>query len=268
VSGPRIAALCKYSPDLAEIRIDQRTGAISRGNAPFRFGGVDKQALEAAVRMKARSGGQVEVITLGPPAARDAFKDLLAMGADEATIVDDPTGGSLEPEGAVRVLAETIRNRGPFDVLICGFASDDGYGFQVGPRLAEQLGWPVVPYVREADWGDGGLVLRQEWEQQVHRVEVSPPVVLTVAEEAFPPRRTTLMDALKAKQKPVHELSLADLGLSPEALAALSPVLSRTERGIPVSRGRQRLAGGSAAVVADALIDALIADGILVEADR
>ena len=142
----KILSLAKYSLDVAEIKVDPVTHSLRIGGAPLRFGDLDKGAVEAAVRLKEATGATVEVLCFGPPSAPSAVRDLLAMGADEATIVEDPYDGSADGAVAARVLAAAIVKRGPFDVIICGFASDDGYSFQTGPRLAEALGLPLVSY--------------------------------------------------------------------------------------------------------------------------
>ena len=83
------------------------------------------------------------------PRARP-IKDLLAMGADEATVVGDPYEGSADAAVVARVLEAALDKRGPFDLIICGFASDDGYSYQTGPRLAERLKLPLVSYASAA----------------------------------------------------------------------------------------------------------------------
>jgi electron transfer flavoprotein beta subunit len=264
----RLAALCKYSLDVAEIRVDPATGELGLAGVPRRVGGIDRSVVEAAVRLREGVTGTVEVISLGPAVARDAFREVLAMGVDEVTLVEDPFDGGADAATAVTILASTIRARGPFDLVLCGFASDDGYSFQVGPRLSERLRLPLVAYARSIAVADGSLVVERDLEDRVQTVALDPPAIVSIAEEAFTPRRTTLMDALKARQKPVNVWDIDALGLGLDTLAAGRCVLSGEDVGVRVERGRQRLAGGTPVELADGLIDALLEAGLLAEDRR
>ena len=181
----KILALVKYSLDVAEIRVDPATHALRMSGVPRRFGDLDKGAVEAAVRLKETTDATVEVLCFGPPAARGAVKDLLAMGADEATVIEDPYGGAADGAVVARVLEAAISKRGPFDLIICGFASDDGYSFQTAPRLAERLGLPLVSYACEIGLEAGVLVADRDLEDGLETVSVGLPAIVSVAEEAF-----------------------------------------------------------------------------------
>jgi len=262
----RILALCKYSFDVAEIRIDSSTRELRLASVPRRVGGVDKSAVEAAVRLREADGGEVHVLCLGPMEARDAFRDVLAMGADDVTIAEDPFDGLAEGEVAALILEAAIRRFEPFDLVLCGFASDDGYTFQLGPRLAERLALPFVSYARQISVSDGTLTVERDLEDQTQIVSVRLPTVVSIAEEAFPPRRTTLMDALRARQKPVTIWQLdAPLGLTSEALDCAKHRLSVTSEGILVKRKRRVLAGPSLPDLADQLIQGLLEERVLTE---
>ena len=138
---------------------------------------------------------------------------------------------------AVRILEAAIRKLGPFDLILCGFASDDGYTYQVAPRLAERLDLPLVSYARQISLSDGSLQADRDLEDSLQTVAVSLPALVSIAEEAFPPRRTTLMDALKAKKKPVNLWQVeADLGLSPAELEKLGSFDSSAQVGVIVHR--------------------------------
>lgn len=260
----KILALVKYSLDVAEIRVDPATRALRMNGVPERFGDLDKGAVEVAVRLKEKSDAVVEVLCLGPPAARRATKDVLAMGADEATVIEDPYDGAADAAVAVRVLEAAIRKRGPFDLIICGFASDDGYSHQTGPRLAERLGLPFVSYACEIGLDDGTLIAARDLEDGLQTVSVPLPAIVSVAEEAFVPRRVTLLQAMKAQKKPTNAWSLEDLSLSKEALEEASGYTVVSETGIVVDRKQQLLKGLDLAEMADLLVDMLVAEEVLV----
>lgn len=263
----KILALCKYSLDLSEIKVDAATRQLLTAGVPRRIGGIDKNVVEAAVQLKEATQGVAEALCLGPIAAREAFKDVLAMGLDEVTLVQDPFDGAAEAGVIVRLLEGAIRVRGPFDLIVCGFASDDGYTHQVGPRLAERLDLPFVSYARRLKIDGAMLEADRDLDDRLETMTVPLPAIVAVAEEAFPARRTTLMDALKARQRPVN-LWAADehLALSEAELDASARVVRVTEVGVYVQRDRRLLQGDGQAALADAFIDALLAAGSLVEA--
>jgi electron transfer flavoprotein alpha/beta subunit len=159
---------------------------------PERFGELDKGVIKAAVRLKEASGAIVEVLTLGSSAALGAVKELSAMGADEATVLDDPYSGAADAAVAVRVLEAAIQQRAPYDLMTCGFASDDGYSYQTGLRLAEHTGLPLISYASEIRHDTGVVIVDRDLEDGLQTVSTPLPAIVSVAEEAFVPRSVTL----------------------------------------------------------------------------
>jgi electron transfer flavoprotein beta subunit len=259
----KILTLVKYSLDVSEIKVDPASHELRLAGVPEKIGNIDKNVVEAAVRLKEAAGGTVQALCLGPAAAREGFKDILAMGVDEVFLVEDPFHGQADASVAVRVLEAAVRKLGPFDLILCGFASDDGYSYQVGPRLAERLGLPLVAYVREMSLVDGELRADRDQEEGMQRVSVSLPAVASVAEEAFSPRRTTLMDAIKAKKKPVNLWTMSDIDLSQAELETLSAFERASQTGVVVHRKQQLLKSQDMVELADRLIDALVQENVL-----
>ncbi len=260
----RILSLIKYSLDVAEIKVDPSTKELLLSGVPEKIGNIDKNVVEAAVRLKEAAGGSVQALCLGPQAACDSFKDVLAMGLDEVCLVEDPFGGAADARVAATVLEAAIRKLGQFDLILCGFASDDGYTYQIAPRLSERLALPLVSYARQLSISDGQLQCERDLEDGLQAVQVSLPAIVSIAEEAYPPRRTTLMDAIKAKKKPVNQWRVeADLGLTPSKLAESSCLESSSQVGVIVYRKRQILKGATPQELADQLIDALLQEDVL-----
>jgi electron transfer flavoprotein beta subunit len=231
---------------------------------PEKVGNIDKNVVEAAVRLKEVVGGSVVGLCLGPQTARDSFKDVLAMGLDEIFLVEDPFSGQEDGRMAVCILEAAIRKLGSFDLILCGFASDDGYTYQVAPRLAERLSLPLVSYARRLSLSDGQLQADRNMEDNLQTVAVMLPALVSIAEEAFPPRRTTLMDAIKAKKKPVNIWQVeADLGLANAQLQQFNCFASFTQVGVVVLRKQNIFKGKPVAELADQLIDALLEENVL-----
>lgn len=259
----KILALAKYSLDVSEVRVIAASAELRTSGAPRRFGDLDKGAVEAAVGLKEATGGAVEILCLGPPAAKAAMRDLLAIGADEATVVDDPYDGAADGAVAARILEAAITRRGPFDLVVCGFASDDGYSHQTGGRLSERLGLPFVSYASALTLEEGRLVVDRDLEDGVQTVSVPLPAVVSVAEEAFVPRTVTLLQVMKAQKLTTNAWGLADLGIDRESLDAMATCSAIKEVGVVVERSRELLSGETAPQLADDLIDRLVARGIL-----
>jgi electron transfer flavoprotein alpha/beta subunit len=125
--------------DVTEVKVDAASHQLRLDGVPEKIGNIDKNAVEAAIRLQEKAGGSVKALCFGPLAAREAFRDVLAMGVDEVTLIEDPFLGNADGRTAAQVLAAAITKMGAFDLVICGFASDDGYTYQVGPRVANVL---------------------------------------------------------------------------------------------------------------------------------
>lgn len=264
----RILALAKYSLDAAEVRVDPATGGLRLANVPQRFGDIDKNAIEAAVRVKEATGGTVRVLCVGPQGAVTGLKSVMAMGVDDAVIVRDPFEGEADAGVLVRVLEAAIRAEGPWDLVVCGFASDDGYTWQVGPRLAERLDLPLLSYARDVCVVDEGLEIDQDYGDQVRTVRAPLPAILAVAEESFAPRPITLLEAMKAQKRPVTVMDVeTGLGLSAPSLEQAAVFTEVSRLGVTTPRRQTMLSGHDAGDLADRMIDALVAENVLTEVD-
>ena len=258
-----ILVLTKYSLDVTEVKVDAASHELRLSGVPEKIGNIDKNAVEAAVRLRESAGGTIKALCLGPIVARENFKDVLAMGVDEVVLVEDPFNGQADGRTAAKILETAVKKMGAWDLILCGFASDDGYSYQTGPRLAERLGLPLVSYARQISVDGATLQADRDLDDMLQTVSVTLPAVVSVAEEAFPPRRTTLMDALKAKKKPVNVWSVeGDLGLALDALQSASFVVSADQTGIVVHRKQQIFKGLPAAEIADRVIDQLVQDNV------
>jgi len=191
------------------------------------------------------------------------------MGVDEVVLVADPFSGEAEGGVAVRILEAALDRLGPVDVVVCGFASDDGYSQQVPPGSRSAMCLPHLANVRSLTVEGGTLTADRNLEDRVEMVSAPLPVLVSVDEEAFPPRRTTLMDALKAKQKPVHSWDVeVDLGLATADLEAVAHVSEVRVHGVVVKRRQEVLTGSDMGDLADRFIDALVEAGAFTESQR
>ena len=211
----------KQVPDLQQIRIKKDTREAVTEGVPFVIGDMDRNALEEAVKIKEKSGGNVTVLSIGSLKLRDTIKEALAAGADRAFIMVDPQYDGLDSGSKAALLAGAIRKIGQFDLVLLGEGSADNYSGQTGPRLAELLGLPLLSYVKQLDVGAGTVRAVRNLEQHLETVESGLPAVITVSSGINQPRIPSLMQILRASKKPVTEFKGADVGVSAEAVSQI-----------------------------------------------
>ena len=184
----------------------------------------DEYAIELALEHKDGDPSTVVgVVTLGPSHARDALRQALAMGCDEATLVTGDGAQALGGLGTARALATVVQEQKP-DLVICGKqASDDDQGF-VGPALAEALGWPHIGVVTKFAKADGGIEIWKETEGGHEVWRAKGPLVLTAQKSEKDPRYPSLPGIMKAKKKEIPEKPLVAADTLPNIeLLAMEP---------------------------------------------
>mgnify|MGYP006298024831 CR=1 FL=1 len=260
----KIVACIKYSLDVSEIKVDPETEALKLAGVPKTIGNIDQNVLEAAVTLQETYGGEVHGLSYGPPEAKEAFRDAMAMGLDDVTLVEASADGQNNPSVTAMVLATAIEKMGDVDVVICGEVSDDGFTYQVPPRLAERLNWPQLSFARSIAMEADRLVVEREVDNGSQKIASPLPALISVTEETNTPRRPTLMQAMKAKKKPVHIWKVdEDLGLSQDELNSRALLEAKETKGVIVHRKRIKLEGEDQTETANRLVDLLIEEEIL-----
>ncbi len=212
----------------SKIRINaQKTGIVTDG-LTYMINPFDEIALEEAVRLKDEHDAEVVVVAIGTEEATQQLRTGLAIGADRAILVkvDQP----LDSDGAARVLKAVVEREEPNLVLMGKQAIDDDAN-QTGQLLAEFLGWPQATFAAKTESleseaekqkepaievdDDTAKVVR-EIDGGLETVEIDLPAVITVDLRLNVPRYPALPNIIKAKKKPLDELTLADLGVTVE----------------------------------------------------
>jgi electron transfer flavoprotein beta subunit len=224
-----VAVLVKYVPS------PQGTPTLGPDNLLVRSGVEgsldpgDEYGLEAALQIVEAGGGEVTAMSMGPDEASAAIQRALAMGAHKGVLVTDPALRGADVLITARVLAAAIRAAGPFELIIGGVESTDGYTGTLPSTLAELLDLPSVTFARKIAIEDGEVRAERQTETG-YDVVVSPlPALVTVTSGANEPRYPSLKGIMSAKQKPVDRLTAADLGLSGEELTSSQSVVAVTE---------------------------------------
>lgn len=246
-----ICVLLKQTFDTEE-RIVLQDGRIGEDGVKYVINPYDEYAVEEAIRLKERHGGTVVAVSAGPERAAEALRTALAMGADEAVLLDGDRIG--EDEAAVaKALSAHVGPKG-FDLILAGnFSIDNGSG-QVAVRLAERLGIPhVSSIVKLTVSGDKAEALRDA-EGDTETVEVRLPALFTAQQGLNEPRYPSLPGIMKAKKKPFERASLEQLGLTE---ADLAPRSTRERLSLPPERKAGQVLKGDPAELAARLVGLL-----------
>ena len=201
-----------HVPDTeSRIKVAADGRKIDETGLKFIVSPYDEFALEEAIRLKEKSGGDVTVVTFGPDRAQQALRDALARGATKALHVkgDSSDADSL---GIAKVLAAAIKSI-PHDLVFFGkqgVGTDNGL---VGPMVAELLGYPQVNVVTHLEVADGKLTAHREIESAEEVIEAPTPAVITAQKGLNEPRYASLKGIMAAKKIAIDAKSVADLGL-------------------------------------------------------
>ncbi len=169
----------------------------------------DEIAVEEALRVKEKAGGEVIVLSMGPKDATQQIRAALAMGADRGILVE---GSDLDPDAAAHVVMKVIENESP-DLVIMGKQAIDDDSAQVGQLVAEYLGWGQACFASKVEVADGKATVEREADGGVDVVELQLPALITADLRLNEPRYASLPGIMKAKKKPLEETSADALGV-------------------------------------------------------
>lgn len=257
----RIVVCVKTNLDLQMVRIKNREPVLEA--LPYKVGDLEKNALEAALRLK-EGGLDCTVVALTVAEAnakiKETMKEVLAIGADEAVVVADPALVATDQTAIAVAIAGAIEQSGSADLVLFGEGSTDNYTGLVGSRVAELLDLPQIGYARSLAVADGMVTVERSMDDMIETLQAPLPAAVTVVSEINEPRIPGLMQIMKAGKKPLTEFSLADLGLDAGAAGPRKAVLSN----LAEEQDRKHIIiEGDAAAAAAGLVDALVKEGVL-----
>ena len=208
----KIVVCIKQVPDTNEVKLDPVTNTLIRDGVPSIINHDDKSGIEAALQLKEKLGGTVTVVCMGPPQADVALREALAMGCDDAILISGREFGGSDTYATSNIIAAGLKKIG-YDLVITGRQAIDGDTAQVGPQIAEKLGVPQVSYAEEITPGDkeGTLVVRRQFEDRYHLIEIKTPCLLTALAELAEPRYMHAGGIVDAYQKEIKVLGFEDL---------------------------------------------------------
>ncbi len=208
--------LCvKQVPDTAEIRIDPVKNVLIRDGVPSVLNPFDSYALEAAARIRDQHPDtKITVLSMGPEQAKKALRECLAIAADKAYLISGRGFAGSETLATSYILSEAIREgekrEGKFDAVFCGKQAIDGDTAQVGPEIAEHLGYPQVTCAVEAEKEDDLLKVKKETDDGYEIIGIRTPCLITFTKPSWEVRYPTIPRKLAADMAEIQVLTEED----------------------------------------------------------
>ena len=197
-----IVVLVKQVPDTKHItgNVMKDDGTMNRAALPAVFNPEDLNALEMALQVRERYGGQVTVMTMGPPTAAEVLRDALHRGADQVILISDRKFAGADTLATSYTLKCAIEKLGDYDMVFCGRQAIDGDTAQVGPQTAEKLGIPQITYAETVVSLEGDeIVVERALPLGKELVRCSLPCLLTVVASANQPRPSSARKRIEYK---------------------------------------------------------------------
>ncbi len=234
----KIIVPIKQVPETSNVKMDPETGTMVRSGVEPIVNPLDLYAIEEAVRLKSEYGGEITVITMGPPGAHKALREAISMGCDDGILLSHRKFAGADTWSTSYVISQAIKKAGEFDMILCGERATDGDTGQVGPGIAAWLDIPFSTYVSQvSEVNNDKITVKRIVENGYQLIEIEKPTLLTVVKEINFPRLPTLDGKIRSKNSEIPvwgpeeiEAKIENLGLkgSPTRVVKIStPKVSR-----------------------------------------
>ena len=212
----KLAVLIKQVPDSDDVKMDPVKGTMIRDGANSIVNPLDLNALEAAFALRDEFGGEITVISMGPPSAEWALRETLSLGADSAVLLSDRLFAGADSWATSLTLTKALKKLGPFDVVLAGEKATDGETGQVGPEVAALLNVPCATYVSSVKFTGSHIIAERSIEDGRQTQKIQLPCLLTVLNNINEPQMPTLSGKKRARRMSVAVLSAEDLEIRKE----------------------------------------------------
>ena len=235
----------------SQLRVEASGKWIQESDLSFEINEPDAYALEEALQLKEKHGGEVVALCAGPSRAGQTIREALAKGADRAIHIESETLTTLDTLGVAKLLAGAVKAESP-DLILTGLQSDDlGYG-QTGVVLAELLGIPHSTIIMQVEAEAGSIRVKRELEDGwFQHITMPLPAVLTIQSGINKLRYATLMGIKKAKTKEIRRVTPEELGASAAATATIEKIY------VPHKSKQTQIFEGDAKTAAAKLVEKL-----------
>jgi electron transfer flavoprotein beta subunit len=218
-------------------KLDPQTKRLVREGVDLVLDPGDEHGVEAGLQLVEKDGGEVTIISMGPPKALEAIRRALAMGAHRGILITDPGLENSDAISTARAIAAAIKGQN-YELVICGTESTDGSSGAVPAQLAELLGLPLLSFAKKLEVADGKAVIDRQTDDGYDVVEAPLPALVTVTGGINEARYPALRGIMQAKNKEVKQVGLEDIGLEGQAGKA-----ALTQEVIEASAAEPRKAG-------------------------
>ena len=256
----KIVVCIKQVPASQEVQIDPVSGTMKRQGMDAKMNPYDLVAVEQALQLKAKYGGTVTAVSMGPSQADAVLREALAMGADEAVLVSDRAFGGSDVLATARALAMTLRKVGSdADLYVFGHQTTDGDTAQVGPAVAALLDIPQASLVREVENHESVIEIEQKLGSLIQRATIKKPCLITIDPHGLTPRLPSYWRLRALAPEAVLVLGLVDLDASAKSKVGILGSPTRVLRIFPPQHTTQSVVlDGKASDIGQRLVDDLI----------
>lgn len=236
-----ILVCIKQVPGSSNVEVDPVTGVLKRDGIKSKMNPYDLYGIELGLSLAEKHGGRVEVITMGPPQAKEIITEAISMGAKGGTVLSDRSFAGADVLATAYTVAQGIKKQGDFDLIICGKQTTDGDTAQVGAEISEYLGIPNVSNVLSVDSvSDSEIELTASLDEKVVKMAVSLPCLISAEGDINSPR----LPSYKVKQTITDDMvkfvSMNDLDDKKPDHYGLSGSATQVERIFPPDKNKEK----------------------------
>lgn len=260
----KIIVCIKQVPQTEKVRLDPETHTLKREGVESILNPFDLFALEAALRVREATGGEIQALTMGPPQAAEVIKEAIGYGADGGLLLTDRAFAGADTWATTAALAAGVKHLGGADLVVCGKQAIDGDTAQVGPGLAQRLGLAQVTFVKALRQVSAeALEVERQMDDGYDVVRLPLPALITVVREVGEPRPPSLKGKMRAKKYAVPAAGLAELGLDAAEVGLAGSFTQVVKVFAPQAGGSREVFEGPPAETGAAVIDRLAADKVI-----
>ena len=255
----KILVCVKQVPGSSNVEVDPVTGVLKRNGADTKINPYDLYAIEVALSLCEKYGGEVRAVTMGPPAARAVIEETVCMGTKGGVVLSDRKFAGADVLATAYTLSEGIRRMGEFDLILCGKQTTDGDTAQVGAELSEYLDIPNLSGVLSVEEVTAeALTVTAALDDKNVRLAIKMPCLLSVEGDVNTPRLPSYRVKKTLPEDAVCFFSFADFADQDEKHYGLAGSATQVERIFPPEKNADKTTlGGTPAEQAAALVSLL-----------
>src|SRR5256712_4299837 len=264
-TGPRSIVCIKQVPRAQELQVDPVTNTLKRVGVPSEINPPDRNALEMALQVKDKFGGEVFVVTMGPPVFTPSLEEALAMGCDRAFLLTDRLLGGSDTVPTAHALSETIHKIGGYQLIFCREETTDASTGHVGPGIAGHLDCAQITYCSEVQFLGSRVRGKRSVEDGFETWECPLPCVITANFLSNRPRPPSLSGKIRVKRGGlITTWSCADVGIDPGKVGIRnSPTIVAKVDTVVLPDRKPKIFRGEPGRSVSELLDAMAADRVL-----